>query len=552
MPLVPRTAASLALVLLGACAPAPQPAPTPAAAADAGGATRVEADVRFLADDLLEGREAGTRGHDLAARYVAARFAALGLVPAGDDGGWFQQVPMLRGVRLREGARFAIERDGRTTELAFEDDFLPGISFSAPAVSVSAPMVFLGYGVHAPEFGWDDYAGVEVEGKIAVLVNRGPASLPNDQRAFYSSSHKMRELEARGAVGYVMLSEPEKEARRPWTVDAPGWRRPGMRLLDESGAPVEDFPGLRGRATMRSALLDTLLEGSGVDAEAVWAAVKAGTPKSFDLAGTLTLANATALDRVISHNVVAKLPGTDAALAGEHVVLSAHLDHIGIGAGLEGDAIFNGALDNALGIAVLLEAARGLQADPPRRSVLFLATTAEEKGLLCAYQFARAPTVPKGSLVANVNMDMPVILSPLADAVPIGLEHSSLQAVVERVAAKLGIALSPDPLPEEVVFIRSDQYAFIREGIPAVYLDGGIRSESPGADAVALMREFLDQHYHRPSDDLSRPIHWPTAARLAQLNEHIAREIGNAQERPRWNAGDFFGEMFGTEATRAP
>jgi hypothetical protein len=518
----------------------------------AAAAQRIEADVRYLADDLLEGREAGTRGYDLAALYFATRCAAIGLVPAGENGGWYQEVAMLRGVREREGARLAIARDGVTTELAFETDFLPGTNYSDPKATVTAPMVFVGYGVHAPDLGWDDYAGIDVKGKIAVMLNSAPESFDIDQRAFHSSGLvKSRELEARGAVGVISLRDPDEEARRPWTMDAPNWRRPGMRLVDAQGAPVDDFPGLRVRAGVTVGMAPLLLEGSGVSADELWTRRKAGTLRPFALAGTATIASNATLDRVSSRNVVAKLPGSDPALAGEHIVLSAHLDHLGIGAAVDGDTIYNGALDNALGIGILLEAARALRADPPRRSVLFLATTAEEKGLLGAHRYAREPTVPAESLVANINLDMPVILTPLSDAVPIGLEHSSLQAVVEGVAKAMDITLTPDPFPEEVVFIRSDQYAFIRQGIPAVYLDGGVKSTEPGVDGVALMRDFLATHYHRPSDDLSRPIHWPTAVRLAELNQRITREIGNAPERPRWNKDDFFGNQFGTASTRA-
>ena len=530
----------LSIAALAACSKSDGPAP------DAGGARRIEAHVRFLADDLLEGRQAGTRGYDLAALYVASELRALGLEPAGDRGAFFQDVAMVQGERQAEGARLEIERDGRRIALAFETVFLPMIVYAEPNPTVTAPMVFVGQAVHAPELGRDDFAGVDLKGKIAVIFSNAPASFSNDQRAFYAwRLEKSRQLVARGAVGLVTLGDPRDEAKRPWEVGAKNWRVPGMRLLDEQRRPVDDFPELRGNAVVRASASALFFEGSGHTAEEMFALLEQGKLMSFPLVGSLTLAQSTVFTDVVSRNVVGRWRGGNAELAGEHVVFSAHLDHVGIGAEVGGDTIYNGALDNALGIGVMVEAARRFATAPerPRRSILFLATTAEEKGLLGADAFARRPTVPFESLVANVNMDMPLLLAPTRDAVPIGIEHSSLQGVVERAAREVGVALSPDPFPDEVVFVRSDQLAFIRRGIPAVYLDGGVVA-ADGGSLREPMRDFLKHHYHLPSDDLSRPIHWPDAERLARLNHRIGLEIANASERPRWNPGDFFGDKF--------
>ena len=288
-----------------------------------------------------------------------------------------------------------------------------------------------------------------------------------------------------------------------------------------------------------------LFEGSGHTLEEVFEQLRADKLASFDLAGTVTLSGGNELSRISSRNVVAMLPGSDPTLAAEQVVFGAHLDHLGIGEPVEGDAIYNGALDNALGVAILLQAAGELARGPrPARTLVFAAFTGEEKGLLGAEQLARNPVGNPKAVVAMVNMDMPLILQPLQDAVPIGLEHSSLQKIVEDAARAIGIKLSPDPFPEEVVFIRSDQFPFIRLGIPAVYLDAGVTGSLTGSDVPAQMREFLRLHYHRPSDDLSQPIHYPTAARLAALNQRIGLAIANDPQRPRWNESDFFGDKF--------
>jgi len=508
---------------------------------------RIEADVRYLADDLLEGREAGTRGYELAALYVAAQYRAIGLEPAGDDGTYFQRVPLLRGQRERDGARFAITRDGRTMEFAFETEFLPGVNYSRGAAEVTAPMVFVGQAVRAPQFDHDDLEGVEVKGRIAVVLDNAPSHFPNDQRAFYSSSReKLQELERLGAVGVIFLDDPVNESKRPWALDAPNWRLAGMRRLDTQGQPVDDFPGLGVRVTCNVKLAEAIFAGSPHTAAEVFAMLEKDQLRAFDLAGTATLASRARLDRVESRNVVARLPGRDPTLSTEHVVFTAHLDHLGVGAPHQGDAIYNGAQDNALGVATLLEASRQLAAasEPPRRSMLFIALTAEEKGLLGAFHFMAQPTVPPESIVANVNMDMPVLLTETADVIPIGIEHSTLDALAQRAVTEAGLKMTPDPQPEEVVFVRSDQYAFVRAGVPAIYLLGGVKPLD-GGDGMQQRTDFLGQHYHLPSDDLSQPISWTAAARMARLNYRIGLAIGDAAERPAWKPGDFFGDKFG-------
>ena len=534
----------LAFVAFALTACARTTAPT---APDAAGARRIEAHVRFLADDLLEGRQAGTRGYELAALYVATELRALGLEPAGEGGSYFQNVPMVQGERIAEGARFEIERDGKRTALAFETDYLPNVVYGDPNPSLTAPMVFVGQAISAPELKHDDFAGVDLQGKVAVIFGNAPPTFSNDQRAYYAwRMQKSGALVAHGAVGVIYVNDPRDEAKRPWERGAKNWRLPGMRLLDEQLKPVDDFPELRGGVILRSGAAEVLFEGSGHTAAEVFKLLEQGKLQSFPLTGTVTLAQSSSFTEVISRNVVARLPGSDPKLAAEHVVFSAHLDHLGIGAEVDGDTIYNGALDNAMGIGVMLEAARRFTAerDRPRRSILFLAVTAEEKGLLGSDQFTRRPTVPFDSLVANVNMDMPLLLMPMRDVVPIGLEHSDLQGMVEQAAHELGVTLSPDPFPEETVFVRSDQLAFIKRGIPAVYLDGGVLAVDPKVDVKAAQREFLKDHYHLPSDDTSQAIHYPDAARLAALNERIGLAIANAPERPRWNEGDFFGTRF--------
>lgn len=513
-------------------------------------AARIEADVRYLADDSMEGREAGTAGYDLAADYVAMRYRDLGLEPAGDDGTYFQRVPLLKATRVDAGGAFGITRDARTVSLVLGKQFLPALNYQASTHSLTAPAVFVGHGVHAPEVGYDDFEGVDVTGKIAIIFSGAPSRFDNNRRAFYSNgTEKLRTVAERGAVGAVFLSTAESETRTPWERVARTARTPGMRLRDEDGKGIDTFPQLKAVASAGSGAAGPIFYGSAHTAEEMFKAAESGHLKSFDLPGTITLAGSTRIEPMESRNVVARLPGSDMALAGEYVVYSAHLDHLGIGPEENGDRIYNGALDNALGVSVMLEAARELAQSQtrPRRSMLFVALTAEEKGLLGAHYFAANPSFGQGDMVANINVDMPVLLAPTRDVVPIGVEHSSLQAALETAAAEIGVDLSPDPAPAEVVFVRSDQYAFVRAGVPAVYLKGGTQPAAGSRiDPKAAEEAFRRDCYHRPCDDLSQPIQYGDAARLARLNARFGQLVGDAARRPTWNKGDFFGDRFGS------
>lgn len=507
----------------------------------------IEAHVRFLADDLLEGREAGTRGYQIAALYAAAQFGALGLEPAGDDGTWYQKVPLLKGVRVPDGARFTLRQDGRSTNLKVLDEFMPGINYNVESAETTGGLVFVGQAVKAPELGHDDLAGVDLKGKIAVYFGGAPERFGNTERAVHGSSReKSKDLIAAGAVGTIYLSKPKDEEKRPWAKSAENWARPGMRLKAKDGGAVDGFPQLAANVTVPVAVAKRLFEGAPISFEEALARVEKGESRSFALPASATLAVRSRFETIDSANVVARMPGSDPALAAESVVFTAHLDHVGMSAPVDGDSINNGATDNALGSAILLELARQMtrSAVKPKRSAVFLLVTAEEKGLLGAEYFAAYPTVPADGIVADVNMDMPVMFTPLSDVVSFGAEHSTLGPLVEKAVKASGMTISPDPLPEETVFVRSDQYAFVRQGIPSVYLDAGVKAIDPEVDAKKLLEEFLDKHYHQPSDEVDLPIAYGTAARMADINLRIGLMVANAAERPTWNEGDFLGRRF--------
>jgi len=520
-------------------------APTHADDLPPANAEAIRAHVAFLADDLLEGRATGSRGYDIAARYVATQMALLGLRPAGTGGDWLQPVSLLQATRVIPPAEAVITRDGKQVALAPADEFLPSAGYFGNEAEVEAPMVFVGYGIHAPRFGHDDFAGLDLQGKIAVVLDGSPDTLPSSERAHHSRE-KTREIESRGAVGIVAVETPVDAAKTPWEKKVLLATIPSRRLLDEDGQPIEAYPGLRARLYVNVQAAAKLFEGGPKPLEQVWADAEADLPQGFDLPASIRIRTRTELSRMASANVVGLLEGSDPVLRNEYVVFSAHLDHLGVGTPVNGDAIYNGALDNASGVAVMLEAARLIAAGPrPKRSILFLAVTAEENGLLGSKWFARNPTVPKGAIVANVNMDMPVMLYPAGGITAFGAEHSTLGEVARRATEAEGLQLVPDQVPDEVLFVRSDQYAFVREGIPALYIDDANLSTDPSVDPDTVFRDHMRVNYHMPTDDMSLPIHWPSMATLARINARIGIAVANDPQRPSWLPGDFFGETFG-------
>jgi Zn-dependent M28 family amino/carboxypeptidase len=324
---------------------------------------------------------------------------------------------------------------------------------------------------------------------------------------------------------------------------------PQMRWLDEAGVPQDAFPALKLRFRFNHDAATQLFETAPINFPAALAASDEGTPQGFQLPGMLTLSATTGLRKTESANVIGVLPGSDPQLKNEYIVLTAHLDHLGRGAAVNGDSVYNGAQDNAVGIGILLEIARALHASDakPRRSLIFAAVTAEEKGLLGSDFFVRQAQLHEKKLVANINMDMPLTFAPIFDFVAVGAQHSTLGTTMKQAVAAQGYRLSADAAPEQVKFIRSDQFSFIRRGIPAIVLSGGYQPRNPSVDLEEIRQEFLSEHYHQPSDDLTLPIDYPTAADLARVNLRVVLAVANAPSPPRWSNGDFFAEKFSAD-----
>jgi hypothetical protein len=510
----------------------------------------IRAAMRFLADDALEGRKPGTRGFALAANYMQTQLEALGLQPAGENNTYRQAVP-LRRWQVREKTSFLTLsfKDGEKT-LLYGQQFILNPNPDHATSDVSAPLVFVGYGVSAPELGYDDYANIDVKGKIVAYVNGAPTVFPSNQRAYYSSA-KAEIAAAHGAVGVLSFSLPTDLRNRIETA-APRTRQGIYRWLDKRGKPQRTFPAIKGSASLSDSTARLIFTNSATSFSDAVAAVMKNRSQAFSLNISAQMHTQTdAVEDVAGQNVVAVLPGSDPVLKNEYIVYVAHLDHLGIGRPVKGDSIYNGAHDNASGVAINLETARLFASLPkaPRRSLVFVGVTGEEMGLLGSDYFASNPTVPKDKIVANFCLDMPFFFHPLLDIVPYGAEHSSLGHETELSAAFVGVQISPDPIPEQTVFMRSDHFSFVRQGIPAIYIKSGSQTGNPNLDGTKLNLDWRATIYHSPQDDINQPFDFNAAAKHVQLQFLIGYLAAQADSRPTWNKGNFFGTKFGKPAT---
>jgi hypothetical protein len=513
-------------------------------------ATEIARHMGVLADDAMEGRFTGTEGYRRAAEYVAERFEELGLEPAGDDGSFFQTVPLRQSELRTEDSSIELTGIGEAQALRPYVDYYLAPNMLQEEIPLVAQTVFVGFGVTAPELDYDDYEGIDVRGKIVVVFGGAPSFFPNDERAYYSSGRvKRKNLRERGAVGALWMRTPEMEERYPFEKSIQNARIPSMRWIDNAGGVQDAHPEYRLSGRLGPEGAKKLFRGGRIPIEQVRAAVAEDRPEPFELPVTLSAHTASRHSAIESSNVVAILPGSDPELKNEYVVLSAHLDHLGVGEPVDGDSIRNGAYDNASGIAIMLEVARAAVrlSEPPPRSLLFLAVTGEERGLLGSDYFVHHPSVPLDDMVADINLDMVLMLHPLRDVVAFGAEHSTLLHPLEQAAHTLGLSVAPDPYPEEVIFVRSDQYSFVRKGIPSVFLVAGIDSGDPAVDGKALEMNWFENIYHTPQDDLTQEFDFEAGVDFTRLNFLMTCLVAGAPERPAWNEGDFFGERFAGE-----
>jgi len=510
-------------IVLFVCAAAAPAAQEPAA--------RWWSHIAFLADDRMKGRETGSPEHREAAEYIAAQFKQAGLQPGGTDG-YFQPVRFTSRTIVEDKSNLALVRGSTVVPVTLGEEATFSMRIQS-APHVEAPLVFAGYGLQVPESKHDDLAGLDLKGKVVVLLTGAPSTIPGPLLAHYQNT-RWSYLKKTGAIGVVSIQNP-KGQDIPWERSKLARFLPSMAIADPA---LDETAGQQLAVTVNAASAEKFFEGSGHTFKELLDLSNAGLvlPR-FVLPASIRATVAVDTRTLTSDNVVGVLPGTDPTLKNEYVVVSAHIDHIGVGT-MKGDAIYNGAMDNASGIATLIETAAAAAAKHSfKRSVIFLAVTAEEKGLLGSRYFANRPTVPARSIVANVNTDMFLPLFPLHSLIVQGLEESDLAADLRKTARPMGLEVYSDPEPERNAFVRSDQYSFIRTGVPSISLKVGFVKGSPEHEMV---KQWRTERYHAPSDDLAQPIDRQCAEDFNRVYVALVEAVANRPTRPAWNADSFF------------
>jgi Zn-dependent M28 family amino/carboxypeptidase len=491
--------------------------------------------VKVLADDKLEGRDTGTAGERQAQAYIVSRLRALGVEPAGSHG--YYQAVKLRSREIQEAnCSLSLLRDGHAEPVTLGEQALFSARIAA-APRLEAPLIFVGYGLNIPEKNYNDLAGLDLKGKVAVYMTGSPAEIPSALSAHYQSrAERWKALIAAGAVGAITIPNPAS-LDVPWSRIALNRLHPSMEL---AGAEFDETQGAQLAVVFNPAYADMLLEGTGhtVAELAALAKDRKALPR-FPLLVSVSAVTQMTTHDVDSTNIVARVMGQDPKLKDEYVVLSAHIDHLGIGEPINGDRIYNGAMDNASGSALLLDVARSLKRSrsPLKRSVLFVWVTAEEKGLLGSQYFATHPTVPPASMIADINTDMFLPIIPLKLLTVYGLAESDLGDRVIEVANRFGLNVQPDPAPLRNVFIRSDQYNFIRRGIPSVMIDVGYVPDTPEQKTI---KAWLTERYHAPSDDTNQPVDLAAAAAYEEVIRALTVQVADDPDRPAWKQDSFF------------
>jgi Zn-dependent M28 family amino/carboxypeptidase len=491
--------------------------------------------IEVLADDNMEGRDTGSDGLRRAEAYIVEQLKMNELKPAGSDG-FYQSVKFESREIIEKDSSAALVRDGKSEPLRLGEDVFFGTRVDL-APEVEAPLVFIGYGLKIPEQNYDDLAGLDLKGKVVVIFAGSTADTPAALSAHYQSAgERWKSLRAAGVIGVIAIPNPAS-MDVPWSRMTANRTHPSMALADPQ---LNETEGLKLSLTVNPANAEKFFAGSGhTFAEiAAWGKDRKPLPR-FPLAVSIQAKAKIEKKAVESANVIAKLPGSDAALKEEYVVLSAHVDHLGIGAPINGDKIYNGAMDNASGDAVLLDVAASLKksGEKLKRSLLFVFVTGEEKGLLGSRYFAMHPTVPANSMVADINIDMFLPLFPLKVLTVYGLQESDLGDMVTKVANDRGIRIQSDPEPLRNVFIRSDQYSFIRVGIPSLSMKVGFDKGTPEEQIV---KDWRTNRYHAPSDDLNQPVDLSAAAGYEEIMRGLMIAVANDPHRPQWKQDSFF------------
>jgi Zn-dependent M28 family amino/carboxypeptidase len=502
-------------------------------------ADRIKADVAYLASDRLEGRGPGTRGEELATEYLADEFKKAGLKPAGEGDTYFQRVPLLR-VATSPKATLRAVKGGTELDIPCEEGFSGTSQTQSELVEFDAEAVFLGHGITAPEFGWDDYRGVDVKGKVVVLFTNEP---PSDDPKWFGGkaltyygrwTYKFEEAARRGATACFIIHTRET-AGYPYAVVRP---LEGAQLPREPGRPALAFAGWLSQEAG-----EKLLGLSGRTVEGALQEADTKGFKPYSLGVRLKGHIPARVEKMVSKNVVGLAEGSDPELKGEAVVFTAHWDHLGVGRAVLGDAIYNGAADNATGCALLLELARAwsAQSPKPRRSALFLPVTAEEKGLLGSKYYASHPVIPLGKTALDLNFDMILPLGVPESVVVTAADRTTAWPAVKAAAEKNGLEIEADQRAHLGIFYRSDHFSLAQAGVPAFSISPGMKIKGKPKDfAPRAFKEYNDTTYHTPQDEMKADWDFSGFVVLARFALDVARDVADADRLPTWNPGDEF------------
>jgi Peptidase family M28 len=508
---------------------------------------KIKEHVKYLSDDKLLGRKPGSPGYQMAVDYVTDQFKMYGIAPCGENNTYIQNVILRNTQLLKDKSNVQIKlANGKTKQLVFGEDLNLYPHPELNSIDINAPLVFVGAGFDAPNFGFNDYKNINVKGKIVVVLKKSPDNQPENVKRHLTYTATYQDFAAKnGAIGVLFCN---------YALNSVQFKTGGTSLLnnginasiDSKGKRVSSSQVVGGKikffGNISVAALKELMAAESDNFDEIWKQLERGEQVSRSLKSSLSGHYESTFKDVVSYNIIGKIEGSDRKLKKEYVIHSGHLDHLGISKPVNGDSINNGAHDNASGIASSLEIARlySLLPEKPKRSILFVFVTAEEMGLLGSGYFAKYTTVPKKKIVADINTDMPTIIAPLESIAPLGAEHSSLLATVEQAAALLDLKVESDPDPAEGRFVRSDQYNFLKAGIPALHIKYGYKYSNPAYNLAEKVKVFREAHYHKPSDEFNDSFVWSAGRKYAQVNFLVSYIVAQTKQKPTWLVGDFF------------
>jgi Zn-dependent M28 family amino/carboxypeptidase len=508
-------------------------------------AQKMQAHIKFLADDLLDGRGIGTRGSEIAIKYIAAQFESMGLMPGGENNTYIQRFPVI-GIEADSITPLSFKLGNRQLELKYYEEFIAFPGKQIPEVSVKdAELVFVGYGIEAPEYKWNDYKDTDVTGKILLIMNNDPDNGDPDffggkARLYYGRWDYKYEMAARkGAAGAIII-HTTPSASYPWQVVQTSWSGQQFELPSDIGPRLSVLAWTSEDATRR------ILKMASRNLDTLWRAAQRPAFSPIPLGIRVSIAISNKIRNLSTANVLGLLPGSDPPKKGEVVVYTAHHDHLGIRKAIDGDSIYNGANDNASGVAAILEIAQAFAQLPekPKRSILFISVAAEESGLLGSQYFAEHPTFKPAKIAADINLDGMNTLGRTRDITIVGFGKTTLDETVKEVAGQQQRVVVPDQFPEYGSFYRSDHFSFAKIGVPAISLDFGVDFIGrPKGWGEKQIEDWIDKHYHQPSDEYLPSWDLSGAVEDAQLAFLVGLKIATQNQMPQWMPGDEFEKM---------